>query len=43
MANSGGTDSNSSQFFTTLAPIDSGLGYGYTLFGQLLTGVNTIA
>jgi cyclophilin family peptidyl-prolyl cis-trans isomerase len=42
MANSGGTDSNSSQFFTTLGPNDAGLGYNYTLFGQLLTGVSTI-
>ncbi len=42
MANSGGTDSNSSQFFTTLAPNNAVLGYKYTLFGQLLTGVNTI-
>ena len=42
MANSGGTDTNSSQFFTTLAPNNSVLGYNYTLFGQLLTGVNTI-
>jgi cyclophilin family peptidyl-prolyl cis-trans isomerase len=33
---------NSSQFFTTLAPNDSTLGYNFTLFGQLLTGVNTI-
>jgi cyclophilin family peptidyl-prolyl cis-trans isomerase len=42
MANSGGTDSNGSQFFTTLAPNDAVLGYSYTLFGQLLTGVSTI-
>jgi cyclophilin family peptidyl-prolyl cis-trans isomerase len=42
MANSGGTDSNSSQFFTTLVPNNSVLGYKYTLFGQLLTGVDTI-
>ncbi len=42
MANSGGTDSNSSQFFTTLVPNNTTLGYNYTLFGQLLTGVNTI-
>jgi cyclophilin family peptidyl-prolyl cis-trans isomerase len=33
---------NSSQFFTTLAPNDSTLGYNFTLFGQLLTGVNTL-
>ena len=42
MANAGGTDTNTSQFFTTLAPNDAVLGYGYTLFGQLLTGVSTI-
>ena len=42
MANSGGTDTNSSQFFTTLAPNNTTLGYTYTLFGQLLTGVDTI-
>ena len=42
MANSGGTDSNSSQFFTTLVPNDAVLGYKYTLFGQLLTGVDTL-
>ena len=33
---------NSSQFFTTLGPNNQQLGYGYTLFGQLLTGDNTI-
>jgi cyclophilin family peptidyl-prolyl cis-trans isomerase len=41
MANSGAADSDTSQFFTTLAPFTSG-SYSYTLFGQLLTGVNTI-
>jgi cyclophilin family peptidyl-prolyl cis-trans isomerase len=42
MANSGGTDTDSTQFFTTLVPNDSVLGYSYTLFGQLLSGDNTI-
>lgn len=42
MANSGGTDSNTSQFFVTLANQNSGLGYGFTIFGQLLTGVDTL-
>ena len=42
MANSGGTDSNTSQFFVTLANQNSSLGYGYTIFGQLLTGVDTL-
>jgi cyclophilin family peptidyl-prolyl cis-trans isomerase len=42
MANSGGTDSNTSQFFVTLANQNSSLGYGYTIFGQLLTGVDTV-
>jgi cyclophilin family peptidyl-prolyl cis-trans isomerase len=42
MANSGGTDSNTSQFFITLANQNSNLGYGFTIFGQLLTGVNTV-
>jgi cyclophilin family peptidyl-prolyl cis-trans isomerase len=42
MANSGGTDSNTSQFFVTLANQDSSLGYGFTIFGQLLTGVDTL-
>jgi cyclophilin family peptidyl-prolyl cis-trans isomerase len=42
MANSGGTDSNTSQFFITLANENAALGYGYTIFGQLLTGLNTL-
>jgi cyclophilin family peptidyl-prolyl cis-trans isomerase len=42
MANSGGTDSNTSQFFVTLANQNSSLGYGFTIFGQLLTGVDTL-
>ncbi len=42
MANAGGTDTNESQFFTTFVANNALLGYKYTLFGQLLTGVNTI-
>jgi cyclophilin family peptidyl-prolyl cis-trans isomerase len=42
MANSGGTDSNTSQFFMTLGQQNSDLGYGYPIFGQLLTGVDTV-
>ena len=41
MANSGGTDSDTSQFFVTLASQDE-LDYAYTLFGQLLTGQSTL-
>lgn len=37
MANAGGTDSNDSQFFiTTGDAINSALGYGYTIFGQMI-------
>ena len=42
MANTGGTDSNDTQFFITTGEINSGLGYGYTIFGQLLTGTSTL-
>ncbi len=46
MANAGGTDSNTSQFFITLPStttnFNTTLGYNYTIFGQLLTGVNTV-
>jgi cyclophilin family peptidyl-prolyl cis-trans isomerase len=42
MANAGGTATNESQFFVTLAPENSFLGYNYTIFGQLLTGISTI-
>jgi len=41
MAHSSLPDSDTSQFFITLASQDS-LDYGYTVFGQLLTGVNTV-
>jgi cyclophilin family peptidyl-prolyl cis-trans isomerase len=42
MANAGGTDSNTTQFFITLANQNASLGYGFTIFGQLLTGVDTV-
>jgi cyclophilin family peptidyl-prolyl cis-trans isomerase len=43
MANSGGTDTDSSQFFITLNnQQNSALGYNYTIFGQLLTGLDTL-
>jgi cyclophilin family peptidyl-prolyl cis-trans isomerase len=41
MANAG-RDTNTSQFFITLANQNSSLGYGFTIFGQLLTGVDTL-
>jgi cyclophilin family peptidyl-prolyl cis-trans isomerase len=43
MANSGGTDSNDTQFFINTGPLDSALGYGYTVFGQLVSGAATLA
>ena len=42
MANSGGTDSNDTQFFINTGSLNSALGYGFTVFGQLLTGTNTL-
>ena len=41
LANSGGTDSNDTQFFINTGPADS-LGYNYTVFGQLVAGQNTL-
>jgi cyclophilin family peptidyl-prolyl cis-trans isomerase len=41
MANSGGTDTNDTQFFITTGPADA-LGYNYTVFGQLVAGQNTL-
>ena len=38
MANTGGTDSNDTQFFINTGSLNSQLGYGFTVFGQLLTG-----
>jgi cyclophilin family peptidyl-prolyl cis-trans isomerase len=42
MANSGGTDSNDTQFFINTGSLNAELGYGYTVFGQLLTGQSTL-
>ncbi len=42
MANSGGTDSNDTQFFINTGSLNSALGYGYTVFGQMLTGTTTL-
>ncbi len=42
MANSGGTDSNDTQFFINTGSLNSQLGYGYTVFGQLLLGQTTL-
>jgi cyclophilin family peptidyl-prolyl cis-trans isomerase len=42
MANSGGTNSNTTQFFITTGSPNAELGYNYTIFGQLLTGLNTL-
>jgi len=41
LANSGGTDSNDTQFFINTGSV-SQLDYGYTIFGQLLTGQSTL-
>jgi cyclophilin family peptidyl-prolyl cis-trans isomerase len=43
MTNAGGTDSNDTQFFINTGPLDSQLGYGYTIFGQLVSGFGTLA
>lgn len=43
MANSGGSDSNTTQFFITTGSPNAELGYNYTIFGQLLTGTTTLA
>jgi cyclophilin family peptidyl-prolyl cis-trans isomerase len=43
MANSGGRDSNTTQFFITTGSPNAELGYNYTIFGQLVTGLNTLA
>jgi cyclophilin family peptidyl-prolyl cis-trans isomerase len=42
MANSGGTDSNDAQFFINTGSLNSQLGYGFTVFGQMLTGQTTL-
>lgn len=36
MANAGGTNSNDTQFFITTGSPNSELGYGYTIFGQMI-------
>jgi cyclophilin family peptidyl-prolyl cis-trans isomerase len=36
MANAGGTDSNDTQFFITTGSPNQALGYGYTIFGQMV-------
>ena len=43
MANSGGTNSGSTQFFITTGSPNSELGYNYTVFGQLVSGQATLA
>ena len=42
LANSGGTDSNDSQFFINTGPTDA-LGYNYTVFGQMVSGQATLS
>jgi peptidyl-prolyl cis-trans isomerase B (cyclophilin B) len=42
LANSGGTDSNDTQFFINTGPTDA-LGYNYTVFGQLVSGQGTLS
>jgi len=42
LANSGGTDSNNTQFFINTGPTDA-LGYNYTVFGQLVSGQATLS
>jgi cyclophilin family peptidyl-prolyl cis-trans isomerase len=42
LANSGGTDTNNTQFFINTGPADA-LGYNYTVFGQLVSGQATLA
>ena len=41
LANSGGTNSNGTQFFINTGPADA-LGYNYTVFGQLVAGQTTL-
>jgi cyclophilin family peptidyl-prolyl cis-trans isomerase len=43
MANAGGTNSNDVQFFITTGSPNSELGYNYTIFGQMVSGQNTLA
>jgi len=43
MANAGGTNSNDTQFFITTGSPNSELGYNYTIFGQMVSGLATLA
>ena len=46
MANSGGTDTNDTQFFITTGSVVNEISpafYGYTIFGELVSGQNTLA
>src|SRR5262245_38721710 len=43
MANAGGTNSNDTQFFITTGSPNSDLGYGFTIFGQMISGQDTLA
>ena len=43
MANSGGTDGNSNQFFVTTGSPNFERGYNFTIFGQLVSGQTTLA
>ena len=42
MANAGGTNSNDTQFFITTGSPNAELGYNYTIFGQLVSGQETL-
>ena len=42
MANAGGTNTNDTQFFINTGSLNSTLGYGFTVFGQLLLGQSTL-
>jgi cyclophilin family peptidyl-prolyl cis-trans isomerase len=42
MANSGGTNSNDTQFFITTGSPNNELGYNYSIFGQLVSGQTTL-
>ena len=43
MANSGGSDTNDTEFFINTGPLNQQLGYQYTVFGQLVSGAGTLA
>jgi cyclophilin family peptidyl-prolyl cis-trans isomerase len=42
LANAGGTDTNDTQFFINTGSVN-GLGYNYTVFGQLVAGQSTLS